>query len=239
MRIDESYFAGEKLEYQLADFHCVGSQVVAQQLEQEGIAADAIKVVPYAADREVFYYQETEQQTDLPSKKRYRLLFAGQQSIRKGLHYLCDALELLEDSEIELLLCGSKMQESAEDLKNYLGLSRVIQRGVLNQRELAKEMREADVLVLPSLEEGFGLVVPQALSCGTPCLVSHRVGAKDLISEGFNGYCFQAADAASLAEAIIQARATHCNGGWDRAALAEQVPGWEDCAEQFLNVFAG
>jgi glycosyltransferase involved in cell wall biosynthesis len=60
-------------------------------------------------------------------------------------------------------------------------------------------MRNSSVLVLPSLEEGFGLVVPQALNCGCPSLVSDRVGAKDLIRHHANGSIFPVKDAATLA----------------------------------------
>jgi glycosyltransferase involved in cell wall biosynthesis len=60
-------------------------------------------------------------------------------------------------------------------------------------------MRTSSVLVLPSLEEGFGLVVPQALACGTPCIVSDRVGARDLISHRENGSIFAVGDSSALA----------------------------------------
>ncbi|MBV8585122.1 MAG: glycosyltransferase [Verrucomicrobia bacterium] len=53
--------------------------------------------------------------------------------------------------------------------------------------QLSEQMRQASVLVLPSLEEGFGLVVPQALACGAPCIVSESIGAKDLIEVRRNG----------------------------------------------------
>ena len=55
------------------------------------------------------------------------------------------------------------------------------------------------VLVLPSLEEGFGLVVPQALNCGLPAIVSDRVGGKDLVRHRENGSIFPVGNAAALA----------------------------------------
>ena len=59
------------------------------------------------------------------------------------------------------------------------------------------------MLVLPSLEEGFGLVIPQALNCGAPCIVSDRVGGKDLIRHHENGSIFPSGDKAALAEELI------------------------------------
>ena len=58
-------------------------------------------------------------------------------------------------------------------------------------------------LVLPSIEEGFGLVVPQALSCGLPCIVSDAVGAADLIRHRENGSVFRSTDSSSLASELV------------------------------------
>src|SRR3954467_6585831 len=71
--------------------------------------------------------------------------------------------------------------------------------GPVSQDTLATAFRSGSVLVLPSLEEGFGLVVPQALSCGLPAVVSDRVGGKDLIQHRQNGSIFPCGDAAALA----------------------------------------
>ena len=67
------------------------------------------------------------------------------------------------------------------------------------QEQLARAMRDSSVLVLPSLEEGFGLVIPQALNCGCPCIVSDRVGGKDCIRHQDNGSIFPLGDAQALA----------------------------------------
>src|SRR5262249_44655936 len=69
----------------------------------------------------------------------------------------------------------------------------------VSQQALADGFRAGSVLVLASLEEGFGLVVPQALNCGLPAVVSNRVGGKDLVRPRENGSIFSAGDAAALA----------------------------------------
>jgi glycosyltransferase involved in cell wall biosynthesis len=73
----------------------------------------------------------------------------------------------------------------------------------VGQRALAEEFRQSSVLVLPSLEEGFGLVVPQALACGLPCIVSDRVGAADLIRHRDNGSIFPVGDIEALREELV------------------------------------
>ena len=73
-----------------------------------------------------------------------------------------------------------------------LGLSdRMRILGFVNQSQLPAVYRAADLLVLPSLYEPFGLVVNEAMLCGCPAAVSDRVGAKyDLVKEGETGYVF-------------------------------------------------
>lgn len=75
--------------------------------------------------------------------------------------------------------------------------------GKLRGEALVDLNRDADVLVLPSLEDSFGLVVPEALACGTPVLVTERTGARDLVREGENGWIVSAGDAARLADRLV------------------------------------
>lgn len=72
--------------------------------------------------------------------------------------------------------------------------------GFVNQSQLPSVYCAADLFVLPSLFEPFGLVVNEAMLCGLPVVVSDRVGAKfDLVRPGENGYVFPAGDVAALA----------------------------------------
>jgi glycosyltransferase involved in cell wall biosynthesis len=75
--------------------------------------------------------------------------------------------------------------------------------GPLPQAELAARFRTADCLVLPSRHESFGMVVPEALATGLPVLVSDRVGAKDLVTEGKTGWIVPAGDVSCLADRMI------------------------------------
>ena len=196
---DDAYFAREDEEYALADYHCVASSVARSQLLARGISEDRIWLVPYGADtgERVFMPGAT------PSSDRgYRILFAGQVGIRKGLRALLDALAELKRPEWRVDFVGAKLDESAKDFAAYRGATPLAFHGPVSQRALAKWMQESSVMVLPSLEEGFGLVVPQALDCGCPCIVSDRVGAKDLIRHRENGSIFPVNDSAALAREL-------------------------------------
>lgn len=179
---DASYFVREDEEYALTDFHCVASTVVRDQLVARGIPLKRIWVVPYGADELTFNHGVNEE-----PPRTFRILFAGQVCLRKGIKTLLDALTIAGQPNWDVDFYGARLGEADGDIAAYRGRSPLHFHGPTSQGNLAEAMRRSSVLVLPSLEEGFGLVVPQALNCGLPCIVSDRVGGKDLIEHRKNG----------------------------------------------------
>ncbi len=189
---DETYFEREDEEYALADLHCAASTVVRDQLAAQGVPESRIWVVPYGADRGIF--------RPAPGREvsEFRIVFAGQLTMRKGIKTVLDALQIADHPEWEAHFHGTQLPESAGDFRAYIGATPVRLHGAVSQAALATAFQEGSVLVLPSLEEGFGLVVPQALSCGMPVIVSDRTGAKDLIRHRENGSMVPVGDPAAL-----------------------------------------
>jgi len=195
---DSTYFEREDAEYAAADYHCVASSIVRRQLQDAGVPSERIWVVPYAADPAVFH-------PPAPDHPRapMRIIYAGQLTQRKGLRVLFAAAKALRHSlAVELHLYGPRIPDIAPDLAGIGGESWIVRHGAVSQQRLAQAFREASVLVLPSWEEAFGLVVPQALNCGLPCVVSDRVGASDLIRPRENGAIFPVGDSDALAREI-------------------------------------
>lgn len=196
---DELYFNREDEEYALSDWHCVASSVVRDQLVAQGIDASRIWQVPYGAEPEIFHPKGMPAAGTAAS-----IAFAGQVGLRKGLKTLLDALARCGGKPWRMDFYGAVLDEAQHDLSKYGGEIPLHFHGAVSQRALADAFRKATVLVLPSLEEGFGLVVPQALACGLPCVVSDRTGAKDLIRQGENGSIFPVQNAEALAEELHQ-----------------------------------
>jgi glycosyltransferase involved in cell wall biosynthesis len=193
---NEEYLRQEAEEYALADLHCAASSIVRRQLIGIGIAPEKIWVVPYGASPELFF-RATRKAFD-----RFRILFAGQLNLRKDIRTLLRALEILSEPTWEMNFYGQRTSEAEKDLSEYKGATPLRFHGAVSRSALAAAMREASVLVLPSLEEGFGLVVPQALSAGTPCIVSDRVGAQDLLTHRENGSIFPVGESTALADEL-------------------------------------
>ncbi|MGB8167504.1 MAG: glycosyltransferase family 4 protein [Chthoniobacteraceae bacterium] len=190
---DAAYFAREDQEYALSDRHCAASTIVRDQLMAGGIAREKIWVVPYGAEERLFFPDGS------PPPKEFRIVFAGQVGLRKGLKTLLDALSLAGRESWRVDFYGAVLGEARADLAAYRGRTQLEFHGPVSQAQLGDAFRRSSVLVLPSLEEGFGLVVPQALSCGVPCIVSDQVGAKDLIQRGENGSIVPVRDTSALA----------------------------------------
>ena len=74
--------------------------------------------------------------------------------------------------------------------------------GSVPQVDLFAAFERADVLVFPTLADGFGLVVTEAFSRGLPVITTDKAGASDLVEHGRNGLIIPAADSAALAEAL-------------------------------------
>ena len=122
---------------------------------------------------------------------------------------------------------GAVHDEAQQDLAGYRGAIPLRFHGSVSQHQLAEAFRTHSVLVLPSLEEGFGLVIPQALNCGLPVIVSDRVGAKDLVRHRENGSIIPVNDPEALrAELDFWA---------DHPVSVEQKWDWEAPARLLLD----
>ena len=218
---DDAWFARETIEYALADFHCVASNVVRDQLLALGIPTDRIWLSGYGADPTIFHARGR------ATPDRFRIVFAGQVGLRKDIRTLLNTLQQLNQPDWELHFYGAVVPEAHQDLAAYKGRTPITQHGPVSQRDLASAFRKASVLVLPSIEEGYGLVVPQALNCGLPCIVSDRVGGKDLVRHRENGSIFPHTNSESLATELIWWQSHWCP--------VQEVHDWEEPAKSLIK----
>jgi glycosyltransferase involved in cell wall biosynthesis len=101
--------------------------------------------------------------------------------------------------DVQLVLCGQVI----EDISRLPGFSSdVIVRGRVSDSELLEEYQSADIFVLPSLAEGFGLVLLEALACGLPVIASTSTAGPDIVEEGQDGFIIAPNDSRALAAQI-------------------------------------
>lgn len=190
----EKKLARKDEELRLADHIFVASSFTQKTLEDFSGTLAPISVIPYGFPPvfEGRYY--------MPLKDRkLKLLFVGGLSQRKGVANLFEAIENLRH-KVELTIVGHKSVDDCKPLNEALQQYHWIPS--LPHEEVLKVMREHDVLVFPSLFEGFGLVITEAMSQGTPVITTERTAGPDLIEHGKNGWLVKAGDTEALRSMI-------------------------------------
>jgi len=134
------------------------------------------------------------------------LLYVGQLIPRKGIDVLLTAIAPLctQNPRLRMTLVGDGESRGAlEAQAAALGIAeRVAFAGVIPSQGIKARIAEADVLVLPSRWDGWGMVVNEAFSVGVPVIVSDRCGAADIVDHGRSGLIFRSEDAANLRACI-------------------------------------
>jgi len=184
-----------------------------EYLHRMGVADTRVFASPHCVDNEYFARSAASARSLVPSPKaRYGLqdqfvaLFAGKLETVKRPADLLDALHLLGGGWAALFVGTGPLEASLKQEAERLGV-RAVFAGFHNQSEMGRAYAAADVFVLPSQTETWGLAVNEALACGVPCIVSDGVGsAPDLINGDRTGVVFPRGDVASLAAAIKRVR---------------------------------
>jgi glycosyltransferase involved in cell wall biosynthesis len=179
----------------MADHWLVASQFTKRTLTDAGIPAERVAVIPYGTDLAKF--SQAGGRKRAPGRP-LRLLFVGTLSQRKGIKYLLESLELLPPGAVELALCGRPV----DDLALFQDRSQVRVYPSISDQGLLEEYRKADVFVFPSLAEGFGHVLLEAMASGLPIVSTDRTAAPDLIRHGEEGFLVEAGSSSDLAAHI-------------------------------------
>jgi glycosyltransferase involved in cell wall biosynthesis len=137
------------------------------------------------------------------------LLFVGQCAPCKGLEHLLNAISLLSEYNVLLNIVGNTDAEPDYFkkmllLRKELSLEkRAIFHGYIYDREqLFRTYMEADIFVLPSLIEGFGIVLIEAMSAGLPIVATKAGSIPELVRDEENGFLVPPGDPAALADAL-------------------------------------
>jgi glycosyltransferase involved in cell wall biosynthesis len=206
----------------LADAILVASSYTKATLVSNNIPAVKINIVPYGVDFHNFKTREI-----APKNKKLRILFIGSMVQRKGLTYILEALNQLPKDSSELILCGRGFID--HNLLEAYKSSNIILKINLDNSSLLMEMHKADIFVLPSLSEGFGHVILEAMASGLPIIATDHTSAPDLISDGKEGWVIPIRNTSALVEKLnwcIENKDQLFEMGNQSAATAKQFT-WE------------
>ena len=137
------------------------------------------------------------------SENKYYLIAVGRLVKRKGFEYLIESLKDLP-TEIQLLIIGDgPMEQELRNVAIQSGVSdRVSLLGYQTRERIWEYLQVSDCFVLPSLHEGLGIVVQEAMCAGLPIVSSDNGGQVDLIHNGRNGVLVRPMDSQALSSAI-------------------------------------
>jgi glycosyltransferase involved in cell wall biosynthesis len=202
----------------------------AKYLEHYGLQRERIRIVPNTIDVESYAARSTRARSEAQSIRddmelpEHYLLYVGRLVEAKGLLDLVEALDALGAGAPTVVAAGEGPLASALEASGHFRLL-----GFQDQNRLIDLYALADAFVLPSRDEPWGVVVNEALACGTPVIASDAVGAaEDLITDGVNGLIVPAGDTAALAGALTAPYPSGTDGRIERWTYAFAV-------EQFLE----
>lgn len=177
-------------EIALADHILTCSPMARDSYLEAGVSPDRVHALPLGVDLGGFAEPRL-----IERSGPVRFVFIGRSGRAKGADILAAACARLADAGLDFRLdcLGNLTPDAVEQLRPYATFH-----GEVAHDQLAEHLRAADILVHPSRFDSFGLVVPEALACGTPVIVSDRTGAKYMIRNGETGWTVATADVDDL-----------------------------------------
>jgi glycosyltransferase involved in cell wall biosynthesis len=140
-----------------------------------------------------------------PKDRPLSVITTGALTLRKGTPYLFEAFRIVLKTipNARLLLTNDVMDSMAPVMKKYSDLP-IDWAPALPHAQLGERLRSADIFSMPSIEDGFGRTVTEALACGLPVIVTPNTGAADFVRPGVNGEIVPIRDAQAIADAILK-----------------------------------
>lgn len=182
-------------ELKLADKIYVASTFTKESLKLYPSKLAPIEVIPYG-----FPKANLNRKFDLSTDRKIKLLYVGGLSQRKGISYIFKALQGLEVFFELTIIGGGEIEKCpilAQNLKKHTYYPPLPHEEVLNI------MAQNDILLFPSLFEGFGLVITEAMSQGTPVITTDRTCGPDIITNNKDGWIIKAGSAESIKEKLL------------------------------------
>ena len=193
----------EKIKLSFADLIITSSEYSKSEIVSVGINPDSVHVLSPGLDREKYHILSSSNRSD--SKK---ILCVGNYVPRKGIIYSIEAFSQIERQKFTLHLVGNRKNNSSyyNQLNNAVEKLKLTECVVFHdgsdQENIKQLYASADIFVLPSFKETFGIVFLEAMHYGLPIITTNVSAMPELVEEGKNGFLVPIADSQALAKAI-------------------------------------
>lgn len=186
------YYKEELLKSQ---YHIVASTFSRNAAIYTGISPEKIYTCPYGVDKKL------SRPIDKDNKGPLKVLFVGEVNQRKGIYQILLSAQEINREHIKFNIVGrggNVCSHLYEEYKSYVKFW-----GHVSFDQLIELYSSNHIFVFPSLGEGYGLVILEALSAGLPVICSHNCVGSDVVNNFYNGFVIDAGDKDALTEKII------------------------------------
>jgi len=233
--VDPRIIMREEEEYEAADLITVPSAFAMNTFLEAGVPRRKMRLATYGVDLGMFHACTARQPDD------FNVVFVGGLSVRKGIRYLLDAFQQLQCKNKRLTLVGTVLPEMEATINALRHNPRIQVRGHVPQEKLKEILSASHALVLPSVEDGLGLVQVQALACGCPVIATQNTGAQDVFTDGKEGFIVPIRDAAAIAERLQRlADDPELSITMSQAAVqrVKSISGWDRYGDRMFQIFS-
>jgi glycogen(starch) synthase len=235
------------LTYEAWKVICCSDYMISHVQWAFGLPPDKLVMVPNGVNFEAYARIKKEDLTQfrnqfaLPQEKI--VLFVGRLVYEKGAHVLVSAVpKVLERIDAKFVVVGNGyMRDQLSDLARRMGLAhKVMFTGFVDDETLRKLQKCADVSVVPSLFEPFGIVALEAMAAGSPVVVSDAGGLSEIVNHDVDGVKVYAGNPDSLSWAIIRVLTDEAFANRLRANAYRRVQekyNWDTIAQRTKTVY--
>jgi glycosyltransferase involved in cell wall biosynthesis len=224
----------------LADRVITVSECSAKEIERlMGIPSSRIRVVYNGIDTDVF-----RSLNGLPKKSNSLIFVGNTEDRKKGIIYLLQAMKMLENEcslKLTIIDGGAPEAQYVPALMERINLNgRVTFARRLSGDDLVKWYAAADIAVVPSMFEGFGLPAAEAMACEVPVIAFAAGALPELVADGETGILVPPADVPALASAIkrlVENNELRLNMAKEARKRVQLKFNWEQAARQILDIY--
>jgi glycosyltransferase involved in cell wall biosynthesis len=227
-----NYIKRELIGYELADYISIPSKFSENSFIIQGIKQEKLFINNYGVDLSKFFIEENISKNKRNVNK-YNGLFIGGWSYQKGVDYLIEAIKLEE--KLQITHIGSN---GGYDFPNH---DRLISLGHISNNELRTHIKNYDFLILPSRQDGFGMVLLEALACGVPIITSENTGGPDLHEKITNKNSVTIIEKLSSKTIIEAIKSLYSKNSFDNVfnEIDKQYFTWQSYGERYNNFIKG
>lgn len=235
------------LTYEAWKVICCSDYMVSHVQWAFGLPPDKLIMVPNGVNPEVYAQYEGQDLRGLRSRfalpHEKIVLFVGRLVYEKGVHVLVNAVQrVLDKVNAKFVIVGNGyMKDQLSGIVKSMGLThKVLFTGFLDEESLRKLQKCADVSVVPSLFEPFGIVALEAMAAKSPVVVSDTGGLSEIVEHDVSGVKVYVNDPQSLAWGITRVLTDDGYANWLRTNAYKKVQdkyNWDKIAQQTKTIY--